>query len=105
MKTLGVLRPVPGPSLASLDEQVRFAIAHKRLIQLDYEGHRRLAEPHDYGLPNGVTKTFVYQLSKAGGLPKDARVWRMFDTSKISECAVQERGFRGTRARSDQRHH
>jgi hypothetical protein len=37
---------------AALDEHLRFAIAHRRLIQLSYGGHLRVVEPHDYGLKN-----------------------------------------------------
>ncbi|HEV8394263.1 MAG TPA: hypothetical protein VGQ37_08310 [Vicinamibacterales bacterium] len=34
------------------DRQLRFAIAHKRLIEVRYDGRLRVAEPHDYGVKN-----------------------------------------------------
>jgi hypothetical protein len=39
----------------SLDAELHTAIADKRLIELRYEGAVRIAEPHDYGVQNGVT--------------------------------------------------
>jgi hypothetical protein len=88
-----------------LDDQLRFAIAKKRLIQLSYEGSRRLGEPHDYGVQKGITRVLVYQLRKSAGSPRDAVGWRLLETVKISDCVVLEQEFPGTRARSDQRHH
>ena len=105
MKTSDVSAPVPVTSLHSLDEQLRFAIAQKRLIQFSYDGRRRLAEPHDYGVHKGVSRVLVYQLSKSGGQQRDARGWRLLDTSKISDCAVLDRSFPGTRVESEQRHY
>src|SRR5439155_6202844 len=43
----------------SVDGQLRFAIANKRLIQFRYHGDRRVAEPHDYGIQNGTPKLLV----------------------------------------------
>ena len=39
---------IAGP-LSSLDYRIRFAIAHRRLIEVTYQRFTRLAEPHDYG--------------------------------------------------------
>ena len=89
----------------SLDQQLRFAIAHKRLLRLTYDGGVRIAEPHDYGVQRGITRVLVYQRSKAGASGKDAVGWRLLDVTKISECAVMETSFSGTRARAEQRHH
>jgi hypothetical protein len=105
MKTRDETRPAQGTSLQSLDEQLRFAIAQKRLLQLSYQGRPRIAEPHDYGVQNGVPRLLIYQRYKMGGSGKDARVWRLLDTAKISNCVVLEESFSGTRAESTQRHH
>jgi hypothetical protein len=53
----------------SLDRQLRFAIAHTRLIEVRYGGRLRVAEPHDYGIMNGSPKVLVYQLRASGGPP------------------------------------
>lgn len=94
----------PLVSFRSLDEQLRFAIAHKRLVQLNYRGRRRIAEPHDFGLQKGTTRLLIYQRSKSGG-SDDSRGWRLLDTSKISDCVVLEQFFSGSREQSHQRHH
>jgi hypothetical protein len=89
----------------ALDRQLRFAIAHKRLIEVRYGGRRRLAEPHDYGMKNGSPKLLIYQLRSGGAAPgADARGWRLLDVGKISICAVSESTFAGSRADSSQQH-
>ena len=45
---------IAGPS-SSLDYRIRFAIAHKRLIEVKYKRFARLAEPHDYGSNRTIT--------------------------------------------------
>lgn len=89
----------------SVDEQLRFAIAHKRLIQLSYHGRQRVAEPHDYGVRKGITKLLIYQIQLSGARSKDVTGWRLLDASKIERYSVLEETFPGSRGRSDQRHH
>lgn len=90
----------------TLDVQLRFAIAHKRLLEVTYDGTTRIVEPHDYGVRNGKEQVFVYQLrptsSKAGKRPTP---WRFFDLPKIERCAVTEQTFKGSRGTAGQRHH
>ena len=84
------------------DQQLRFAIAQKRLLQLDYKSKHRLVEPHDYGIRNGVVRIMVYQLNDGSGQP--AAGWRLLDTAGISACTVQEASFAGGRGDSSQQH-
>ena len=89
----------------TLDEQLRFAIAHRRLIQVSYNGRMRVVEPHDYGILNGSTTLLVYQLREAGAMPRaKATGWRLFEVSTISACALLEERFPGSRGQSDQQH-
>jgi hypothetical protein len=104
MNTRDQAPPAAGATVESLDAQLRFAIANKRLLQLRYDGYRRIAEPHDYGVQRGVTRLLIYQTRKFGASGRSTG-WRLLDTAKISECTVLDRAFPGTRARSDQRHH
>jgi hypothetical protein len=97
--------PVHSTSFQSLDEQLRFAMAHRRLIRFSYQGTHRVAEPHDYGIQKGITRLLTYQLSKAGVSPSAVRGWRLLDTSRMSDCAVLVRSFRGSRAQSRQHHY
>jgi hypothetical protein len=55
---------VPAP--LDIDRHIRFAIEHRRLIQLTYSHRVRIAEPHDYGLINHEPKLLVYQRREEG---------------------------------------
>jgi hypothetical protein len=93
------------PDVGSLDRHLRFAIAHKRLIEVQYGGRRRLIEPHDYGMKNGTPKLLVYQLRRCGAAPGPAaQGWRMLDVAKIAICAVSESTFAGSRGHDAQQH-
>jgi predicted DNA-binding transcriptional regulator YafY len=85
-------------SLASfpqtLDSQLRFAIAHKRLTKLGYKGTLRIVEPHDYGVRNGSTKLLAFQRGE----------WRSFDVSRIESLTVLEQTFAGGRGDPHQQH-
>lgn len=90
-------------SVGPIDLQIRFAIAHKRLIEVRYDGRLRVAEPHDYGLKNGSAKVLVYQLRASGGTGP-AHGWRLLDVGKISLCAVSDASFEGSRGDDAQQH-
>lgn len=89
----------------TLDSQLRFAIANKRLIRFTYEGAVRVAEPHDYGVRGGGTKVLAFQRQKAARKDHQVRGWRWFDISKIQDCVVLEESFSGTRETANQQHH
>jgi hypothetical protein len=88
-----------------IDIQVRFAIANKRLVQFGYHGTLRVAEPHDYGRLNHTTKLLIYQVSTLGAMPKkDAKGWRLLEVSEITQFAVLEAMFAGSRGKMYKRH-
>jgi hypothetical protein len=90
---------------ASIDGQLRFAIAGKRLIEVSYKGSVRLVEPHDYGVQQGKVRLFVYQRRASFVVPgKSATGWRMLDVPKIEKCVVTEQTFKGSRGTADQDH-
>ena len=89
----------------TLDSQIRFAIANKRLIRFTYESVVRIAEPHDYGVREGVPKLLAFQRQKGGRKDHHVRGWRWIETSKIQDCTVLEDLFGGTRERAGQHHH
>jgi hypothetical protein len=97
-RTLRSKRPSP------VDQQLRFAIAHKRLIQFSYAGARRVAEPHDYGIQSGVAKLLVYQrrASGRGAVRHRAKGWRLLEVSKIVECSILDEAFEGSRSEQHQ---
>jgi hypothetical protein len=97
---------MPLPEIATTDQQLRFAIAHKRLIRCTYNSSERLAEPHDYGVQRGVTRLLVYQRRAwKNGLPRHPAIgWRLLDVAKISACAVLDEPFQGSRVAEGQHH-
>jgi hypothetical protein len=90
---------------APLPAKLRFAIAHKRLLGLEYNARMRVAEPHDFGAMNGTSKVLVYQLlvdgATAGGR---AQGWRLLDLATIGACKVLEQSFAGSRGDRHQQH-
>jgi hypothetical protein len=89
----------------SLDAQLRFAIASKRLLELSYSGATRVSEPHDDGVHKGVLRLLTYQLRAAGGGSQNPRGWRMLDVAKISSCSVLEESFPGSRGEAHRQHY
>ena len=66
MRTNLLSFPPQARASESLDACLRAAIVGRRLIQFDYEGSTRIAEPHDYGVRESFPRTLVYQRRKAG---------------------------------------
>ena len=89
----------------TLDGQLRFAIANKRLLRVTYESAVRVVEPHDYGVRDGVTKVLAFQRQKAGRKDQRVRGWRWLELSKVEDCIVLEDSFAGTREAAGQQHH
>jgi hypothetical protein len=90
----------------AVHDQLRFAIAHRRLIAVSYGGRLRVAEPHDYGVKNGSRKLLVYQIQEdGGGQEKAVTGWRLLEVSRIDACVVSDATFAGSRGTSGQRHH
>jgi hypothetical protein len=72
------------------------AIAGRRVIEFDYDGHHRVAEPHIYGCINGKDQLLVYQTggsSRSGGIPE----WRRVDVRKMTGLVVVSQVFGGPR--------
>lgn len=90
---------------APVPAKLRFAIAHKRLLGLEYNARLRVVEPHDFGAMNGTSKVFVYQLLVDGAAAGDrAQGWRLLDVGKIGACKVLDETFGGSRGDARQEH-
>jgi hypothetical protein len=89
--------------IADADQLLRAAIANKRLVSFTLDGCRRIAEPHDYGIINGVGKLFFYQV---GGESRSGRPlgWRWGKLSKVSEVRILDGRFSGPRPAPSGRH-
>jgi hypothetical protein len=90
-------------STSSVDQVVREAIAAKRLIQFEYEGYLRIAEPHDYGVIGGEHQLLVYQIggqSRSGTIPN----WRLVRVTAMKEVRMLSKEFAGGRSIPSGRH-
>ncbi len=87
-----------------MDGRIRFAIAHKRLIKVGYNGALRIAEPHDYGTINRVDRLFVFQL-RGRASSKSTKPWRLLDLPKIESLEILDETFAGSRSTAAKHHH
>jgi len=96
----------PGVSrsqLEEIDRLLRAAIADTRLVTFSLDGLRRIAEPHDYGILDGVARLFFYQV---GGESRSGRPvgWRWALLPRISELDILPDQFPGSRPAPSGRH-
>lgn len=86
-----------------LDDLLRDAITKKRLLRFTYKGQERIAEPHDYGIQNGIVRLFCYQVGGRSGsrLPG----WRLVDVSVVQDCEMLTQHFVGNREAPSGKHH
>jgi hypothetical protein len=75
---------------------IRNAIANKDVIEFNYQGYPRIAEPHTYGVWKGKRHLLVYQI---GGLASSGKVpdWRLIDINEISGFKATGTKFAGPR--------
>jgi hypothetical protein len=86
-----------------VDRLLRSAIAERRLVAFTLHGFPRRAEPHDYGIINGVPKLFFYQL---GGRSQSGRPfgWRWAVIAEMQDLRLLEERFAGARDQESGRH-
>jgi uncharacterized protein YeaO (DUF488 family) len=91
------------PKAIDIDACLREAIAKRRLVSFTLDGFARIAEPHDYGLLDGVAKLFFYQV---GGESKSGKPqgWRWGVLDKIADLKILEKSFSGPRPAPTGRH-
>jgi len=93
---------ITGTNLPGSEEQpliydlLVFAINNKRLITFQYQGRQRTAEPHDYGIADGIRKLLIYQIrgeSKTKSIPG----WKLLKENEIRRLKILEESFPGGR--------
>jgi len=86
-----------------VDQLLRQTIVEKHVIRFRYKGQERVAEPHDYGIQNGVVRLFCYQVGgrSSSRLPG----WRLVDVSEMQDCEMLKRRFAGNREAPSGKHH
>ena len=75
-----------------MDHEIKAAIENKKLIALEYQGHRIL-EPHAYGLDRkGIPHILAFQIegeSKSGEVPG----WKFLDLRLATDIRILARSF------------
>lgn len=82
--------------MAASEAMIRGAIEAKRLLELFYDGYRRIVEPHVLGVRGYEHCLLTYQVAggtSSGGLPN----WRLLPLRGIHGLRVLEDTFRGKR--------
>lgn len=75
-----------------LDKTICKAINEKRILQFSYQGHRRLVEPHTYGIDHlGHKALSAYQVG--GTSTSGVLGWKLFHTDKITSLSVLQDEF------------
>ena len=75
-----------------LDSLIKHAIANKRIIEFDYDGNHRIAEPHIYGTLDRKYELLAYQIGGGSSSDKIPN-WRRVKLNKVSNTIVTERTF------------
>lgn len=84
------------PQPTSIHQRLLLAIEEKRLIAFFYQDLPRVAEPHDYGVLNGIEQLLVYQVageSRSQKLPD----WRLIRVVEMKELRLLSKRFPGGR--------
>ena len=79
-----------------MNQELLKAMRARKLIEFTSNGHRRVLEPHIYGLSRGTEQLVGFQTrgtSASGGIPD----WRRFDLADMSPFIVLEESFTGRR--------
>lgn len=86
-----------------MNEVIIRAINEKKLLEFNYDGLLRIAEPHVYGTKDGKSELLVYQVrgqSRSGGLPN----WRRIDLKKANNMKILDESFPGRRPTPSGKH-
>ena len=86
-----------------LDKLIHSAIEDKHLLRFKYKDNERIAEPHDYGIQNGVVRLLCWQVGgRSGGhIPG----WRLIDVVDMENGEMLDRRFSGNREVASGKHH
>ena len=104
MKNATALPAAPTAVSEQTHHAIYAAIDSRHVVELEErDGHKRIGEPHDYGIMQGKPTLLFYQTaghSRSGGLPQ----WRNLDVSKIAAVHPLDKTFRGGRSTKSGRH-
>jgi hypothetical protein len=90
-------------SSASTHDLLLRAISGKKVINFHYKNKQRVAEPHDYGIQNGIRRLLCYQIggqTNTGRLPS----WRLVDVTDMKDVQISNHTFAGNRPPESGKH-
>jgi hypothetical protein len=83
--------------MESMDGLIRRAITEKRLLEFEYGGYQRVAEPQAYGVKKQKYQFLGYQVRGGSSRPWEIPHWRRFDLAEMSAVRVLDECFVGPR--------
>lgn len=86
-----------------MNDIIQTAISERKIVEFDYHGHHRIAEPHIYGILDGEHDILVFQIagsSSSGGLPQ----WRRMHLNEISNLEMTDQRFPGPKPNPSGKH-
>lgn len=98
------MQPAPRGVSAEVHQAIYQAIATLHVAEVeDASGHKRVGEPHDYGIINGKPLLLFYQ---TGGHSSSGRPhgWRTLDVTTFRAVRSLDKTFRGGRATETGQH-
>src|SRR5687768_10989121 len=97
------IRPSRKVAMTTIHQQLYSAIEKKCLIEFEYQALNRIAEPHDYGMINGIEQLLVYQV---GGESRSSKLpdWRLIRVAEIRQLRILDERFPGGRSVSSGKH-
>jgi len=91
------------PAIGTLHQQLCTAIGERRLLAFSSKHCHRIAEPHDYGVKDGVRRLLYYQVGgRSNSDPPTG--WRWAETDEITGMQLLEERFAGPRPAETGRH-
>lgn len=91
------------PAIGTLHQTLCTAIEERRLLAFFSKGCDRIAEPHDYGVRDGVRKLLYYQVGGSSNSSPPTG-WRWAETEEMTGTRALERRFAGARPTPTDRH-
>jgi len=81
-----------------MDQLIKEALADKHMLSFTYNGHKRIVEPHIFGIKDNKKEVLCYQ---TGGTTSEGTdtlpEWRRFKLSRMSSLHVLPDTFDETR--------
>ena len=79
-----------------ISDMITKAISEKKIVEFDYNGHHRIAEPHVYGILKNEETILIFQTGGTSS-SETSSSWRTMHTDKIMDFKITGDFFDGKR--------